>query len=374
MHPTLLFSTRERSDSAVSTEERDWSVSSSTDRTVLEHLGGEFDALLDAVDAPICARRVWLTAWLEAHVEFRPWVVVVRDHGALAAVAAFADRRRAGHREIVALGHGSSDYARLPARSELAARVLADAVGDALRRRRWPWRLRFDQLPVADPTATRLVERLSHSTLEAGDASPRLLLHADRPLDAVMSSKTRQSLRTARNRLEKLDEGYRVRTERGPTVCSALDDIERVHRLRDHALGRPSDLDDPARRRFWHGVLAAYGGRGEVEIGRLEIGEDLAAYSVSFLDRSSYRLWDTRIDPARSFVSPGRVLLADLIERLRAEGAWTEFDFMRGEEDYKRRMSDDAVPAENLRAWSSASLRSLEQGFRNLRGRGGSGG
>lgn len=353
----------------MSTEARGWAISSSRDRSALDELGTEFDALLAEVDAPICARRVWLTVWLQSYVEFSPWVVSVRDHGDLAGVAMFAERRRAGHHEIVALGHGSSDYARLPTRSDGAARVLADAVGETLHRRRWPWRLRFDQLPPADPVAAHLVDRLSHAAVETGDASPRLLLHADRPLDAVMSAKTRQSLRTARNRLEKLDEGYTVRTERGPSVCSALDDIERVHRLRDHALGRASDLDDPSRRRFWHDVLAAYGRRGEVEIGRLQIGGDLAAYSVSFLDGSSYRLWDTRIDPARSFVSPGRVLLADLIERLRAEGAWSEFDFMRGEEDYKRRMSDDAVPAENLRAWSSAALRGLEQGFRGLRGR-----
>jgi CelD/BcsL family acetyltransferase involved in cellulose biosynthesis len=353
----------------MSSEARGWTVSSSTDRLALDDLGAELDALLAEVDAPICARRLWLTVWLRSHAEFSPWVVSVREHGQLGGVVALAERRRAGHQEIVALGHGSSDYARLPARSDAAARALADAIGDALQRRRWPWRLRLDQLPPADPVAIHLGDRLAHAAFEPGDAAPRLLLQADRPLDAVMSAKTRQSLRTARNRLEKLDEGYAVRTERGPRVCSELDDIERVHRLRDHALGRDSDLDDPARRRFWRDVLSAYGERGEVEVGRLQIGGELAAYSVSFLDGSSYRLWDTRIDPARSFVSPGRVLLADLIERLRAEGGWSEFDFMRGEEDYKRRMSDDAVLTESLRAWSSGALRSLERGFRAMRGR-----
>jgi CelD/BcsL family acetyltransferase involved in cellulose biosynthesis len=369
MHSTLLFLAREGSDSAVSTETRGWVISSSTDRSVLDELGADLDALLAEVDAPICARRLWLTVWLRSCLEFSPWVISVREGGTLAGVAMFAERRRAGHREIVALGHGSSDYARLPVRSDDAARVLADAVGDALDRRRSPWRLRFDQLPSSDPVAVHLVERLAHAAIEPGDASPRLVLHGDRPLDAVMSAKTRQSLRTARNRLDKLDGGYAVRIDRGPGVCAQLDDIERVHRRRDRALGRDSDLDHPSQGRFWHEVLSAYGARSEVEIGRLQIAGELAAYTVSFLDGSSYRLWDTRIDPARAFVSPGRVLLADLIERLRAEGAWSEFDFMRGEEDYKRRMSDDAVPAENLRAWSSAALRRLERRFRGVRDR-----
>ncbi len=357
----------------MSTATRDWAVSSSTDRSILDRLGIELDSLLHELHAPICARRLWLTTWLEAHREFNPWVVSVRNGGSLVAVAMFATRRRAGHREIVALGHGSSDYARLPAGSDAAAAVLADSVVSTLRSRHWAWRLRFDQIPVDDPVATALAARLAHAVVETGDPAPRLLLQPDRPLETVMSAKTRQSLRTARNRLERLEEGYEVWTERGPGVCAELDDVERVHRLRDHALGRRSDLDDPARHRFWQEVLSAYGKRSEVEIARLTIGSELAAYSVSFLDGSSYRLWDTRIDPARSFVSPGRVLLADLIERLRIEGAWTEFDFMRGEEDYKRRMSDDLVPTANLRAWSSSALRGLEHGFRSLRGRRGGG-
>src|ERR1700683_3383510 len=105
MHSTLLFLTREGSDSAVSTEARGWVISSSTDRTVLDELGTDLDALLAEVDAPICARRLWLTVWLRSCLEFSPWVISVREDGTLAGVAMFAERRRAGHREIVALGH-----------------------------------------------------------------------------------------------------------------------------------------------------------------------------------------------------------------------------------------------------------------------------
>jgi CelD/BcsL family acetyltransferase involved in cellulose biosynthesis len=364
-----VFGVRDGDDSAVTTESRGWAVEFTVGADTLDGLGSELDELLDAVQAPICARRLWLTTWARAYPEFTPWTVTVRARGELTAVALLASRRRAGHQELVALGHGPSDYARLPARSDEAATVLAEALAGALRERRGPWRLRVDQLPRADPVATRLLDTLRHAAMEAGDPSPRLLLRTDRPPNEVMSSKTRQTLRTARNRLARLESGFSVRTDRSPNACDDLDDIEQVHRRRDHALGRPSDLDDPSRGRFWRALLAAYGARGEVEIGRLLIGSELAAYSIAFVDGTSYRLWDTRIDPAQSFVSPGRVLLAEIIDRLQAEGGWSEFDFMRGDEDYKRRMSDDAVPAEQLQAWSSGRLRRLEHGFHAARSR-----
>ena len=87
------------------------------------------------------------------------------------------------------------------------------------------------------------------------------------------------------------------------------------------------------------------------------VGADLAAYSIGLLDGRSWRLWDTRINPNYRSLAPGRVLITEVMERLQAEGCWDEFDYMRGEEDYKIRLSDDAVPAEHLRAWSSAGLR-----------------
>lgn len=335
----------------------------------LDVVRDDLGVLLDDLDAPVCAQPLWLTTWARAYRSYTPWVFTLRREGELAAAGLLAERRRAGHREIVGLGHGASDYARLPARSEEDAEALAAAIADWLGGRRGPWRFRFEQLPDGDPVAAGLARRLREAVLEDGDPSPRLLLHDDRTLEQVMSSKTRQSLRTARNRLGRLEEGFSVRADRGSGATACLGDVERVHRLRDEALGRASDLDDPERLEFWRSLITAYAGRGAVEVGRLLIGSEMAAYSVAFLDRGSYRLWDTRIDPGRAFVSPGRVLLADLIERLRAEGAWSEFDYMRGEEDYKRRMSDDVVPAQNVRAWSSGGLRRLEDTFRGARRR-----
>jgi CelD/BcsL family acetyltransferase involved in cellulose biosynthesis len=365
----LLFRAREASDSAVTDVLRDWTISSSRARSALDELGPELDSLLVDVGAPICARRLWLTVWADSFVEYTPWTFWVRERGELVAVGLLAVRARAGHHEIVGLGHGPSDYARLPARSPEAAQRLAETLAEALRRRRRPWRLRIDGLPPADPVATRLAEQLRHATVVRGEGAPHLLLRAERPVEAVMKAKDRHSLHARRRRLSKLECGYSLRTERGVEACTNLEDVERVHQLREHAVRRTSDLDKTSARNFWRDVLAAYGALGEVEVSRLVIGTDLAAYSIGLLDGRSWRLWDTRFNPAYRSVAPGRVLITDVMERLQAEGGWDEFDYMRGEEDYKRRLSDGVVPAEHLRAWSSAGLRRLEQVFRAGRSR-----
>lgn len=347
----------------------DWTSSVSRERATLDELGPELDDLLTEIDAPICARRLWLTVWADSFVEYTPWITCIRGGGNLAAVALLAERPRAGHHEIVALGHGPSDYARLPTRSDEAAERLAETIADALRQRRRPWRLRIDGLPADDPVAVRLAHELPNATVIPGEGAPRVLLRPDRPIEAVMNAKDRRSLRSRRKRLSELEGGYTVETIRGTDAGVDLADIEHVHELRDHAMRQASDIDKPSARNFWRAVLAAYGAVGAIEVSRLLVGGDLAAYSIGLLDGRSWRLWDTRINPAYRSVAAGRVLITDLMERLQAEGSWDEFDYMRGEEDYKTRLSDDTVPAEHVRAWSSPSLRRLEHAFRATRSR-----
>lgn len=179
----------------MSSNSGEWTVSVSNDRTVLNELGTELDSLLSAVDAPVCARRLWLTVWVDSFVEFTPWTMWVREDGELQAVALLAERTRAGHSEIVGLGHGPSDYARLPTRSAEGAERLSEALADALQARRRPWRLRVDGLPAEDPVATALTQRLRQACVVRSEAAPRLFLRPDRSIESVMNAKDRRSLR-----------------------------------------------------------------------------------------------------------------------------------------------------------------------------------
>src|SRR5213595_178593 len=115
----------------------------------LQEIGSELDELLEHVGAPVTARRPWIDLWVETYRTWQPWCLTVRspDTGRLDAAALLATRTRFGITDIVGLGHGPSDYLRLPARDLAAAEQLGSLVADGLRRRPGRWRLVIDQLP-----------------------------------------------------------------------------------------------------------------------------------------------------------------------------------------------------------------------------------
>jgi hypothetical protein len=136
--------------------------------------------LMTALRAPIPARAPWLTAVLNAagarpavrRWQSRPVAVVVDGPAQQPAAAAFLSLRRSGPVTTVSmLGAGVAPLpsgrpaARLLARDDAAARLLAEGILELLARRRGPWALRLTGLPLGDPTAAELSAALPDSVL-----------------------------------------------------------------------------------------------------------------------------------------------------------------------------------------------------------------
>lgn len=136
--------------------------------------------LMAALRAPIPARAPWLTAVLNARAaqpQARRWrsrplaVVVDGGHDAPAAAAFLALRRQGLGTVLTMLGAGTTPLpggrptARLLARDDGAARLLADGILDVLARRHGPWALHLAGLPLGDPTAAHLAAALLDSVL-----------------------------------------------------------------------------------------------------------------------------------------------------------------------------------------------------------------
>jgi hypothetical protein len=128
--------------------------------------------LMAALSAPITARGPWLTAVLNDRTAHRypgrSVAVVVERHrqGRPDAVAFLHSRRRGLRTEVTLLGDGTGPVpggrppARLLARDDATAALLAEGVLDLLHGLRGPWTLRFRGLPLGDPTARALAARL----------------------------------------------------------------------------------------------------------------------------------------------------------------------------------------------------------------------
>ena len=322
--------------------------------TALEACAADYDALCDAVRAPVTARRAWLQTWADCYPDWEPWVFVVDDAAGPVAAAALARSRRAGFVRVVGLGHGPSDEARLPAVDQAAAVRLADGVTAALGRLGRPWQLHVEQLPPADPAPAALAARLPVGRVVAGDGMPQITVHPSRELRRHVSRNTRSALAKARNRIAAAGlEERLVWTSDPAAIAAAMPELAAVHRARDHSLGRRSDHDDPRAARFHREVLLRHARAGEVELLTLRLGDRLAAYVAAFCDGAALRVWDNRLEPSFAHLSAGRIANAEAVAHVVADQRYAVLDWMRGEESYKLSNATTVVPTCDVWGFSS---------------------
>lgn len=92
-------------------------------------------------------------------------------------------------------------------------------------------------------------------------------------------------------------------------------------------------------RRFYEEAFAAEFERGRLDVCVLKAGNRPLAFSIAFLNGSTYHYYMAGYDPEFLRSSPGVLHLMRMIERAYSLGM-KEFDFMKGDEDYKFQWSD----------------------------------
>ncbi len=315
---------------------------------------GALDDLLVRTAAPVSARRIWWEAWTAAFDE-EPWVLTQAgpDGGLSAAAPLVRRRRRRDRTEVVLLGHGTSDLARLPARDGPASQALAERIVAELESFAGAWHLRLEHLPPGDPTAFHLARLLPGCrwTLPWDRASPYLILKPGTGPEDYYSSSGRSKMRRTRRAFERAGGTVRHVRDRDE-IAHLLPTLAALRRDRDHAQDRRSDLDDPRYHRFWSSLVLALAASAQLELALGEVDGELLAYDIGLLDGDAYRIWDGRFAPSAEALSPGRVLRdADLARAL--ELGCLELDHQRGVTMAKMQLASDVRPVSVLEAWSS---------------------
>ena len=314
-------------------------------------------ALVDQPDAPFSTRSMWLSAWY-MHFRAQPVAVCVWEGGEAVGLAFLAIQRRGPIRSVVLSGHGPGDYGRLYLRTADAAADLAQGIIDVLDRVRGPWRLVLAQLPVGDPVAAALTDALVGARLEPAQASPKLVFGEDRRIERVLSAATRRKARRGHARLKAAGVTPQVRRFTDPAqVREVLPPLIAVHRDRDHAVGRRSDLDPPARREFFADIVHGLADTGTLDLWVIFLDGAIGAYFIGVRDGACYRIVDGRMSGLWPTTSPALLLRHEMTATLLADPGVTEIDYMRGVLRHKTQDATDIVPAVSVLAESSRLVR-----------------
>lgn len=308
--------------------------------TSVHHGMSEIRALEDDIEElnsdlglPLMASFVWLSHWADSFPQWTPLMVEVRavQTNQLMALAMLATDQRPEGTTIVAMGHGSSLFAGLPARDPDSAKALASGIVSALEELPAPWSIDLEQLPELDPTLLHLVEQLDHGQTLPELRIPRVIFSTSHNIDDVLTKSKRKQLRRAKARIEKEGIEMTIGFDRGRALTSELlDEVEAVHVSRDRHARRNSDLDRPAEREFWRRVVEGGDDEWEVEIATLRLDGELAAYAVALLDGDVYRIYDGRMSTEHHDFSPGRIVEAAALSRAMGDPRFAVLDWMSG--------------------------------------------
>ena len=145
----------------------------------------------------------------------------------------------------------------------------------------------------------------------------------------LLGKKERHETRRKIRRYNRGVEKVRHRTQLGPGW--GFEEFVRLHKL---ASGAKGQFMDQVTTPLFRQLVGLAGWRVDF----LDVGDRRAsACAFGYSDGDSYYLYNSSFDPAYSAFSPGVVLLSSLIEEMIQEGL-SRFDFLKGDETYKRRL------------------------------------
>ncbi len=284
----------------------------------------------------------WIRAWLETEgVDADLEVVTARDpdSGRLMGVAPFyvARARRGGLpvQELRLLGSGvaAPDHLDMVVRGDAPSDV-ADALWAAVASaQRWHL-INLDGV-TADGHLARVVLR-RRGDVPGALACPYLPLAGG--WDSVASRFETRLKKNLDRYGRKLDRDAEV-VERMVTDSADLDEtfdhLIRLHQSIRTSKGDPGVFARPGMQRFLRSAAHRFLDAGRLRMWRLEASGELIAVIWCVRSGDSVAFYTTGYDSEWSKYGPGRRIMARAIKGAIDEGA-TEFDFLRGDEPYKR--------------------------------------
>ncbi|HET7482033.1 MAG TPA: GNAT family N-acetyltransferase [Actinomycetota bacterium] len=310
------------------------------------------DVLARDPDRHIFATPEWNRVWWEEFGAGKDlFLLTMRRDGDLVAVVPLYRKTEEGRKLLRFLGGVDlTDYlgpiCSIDDRFEVADALVKWLADDVVE-----WDV-FDahNMPVPFGFGETLVERADHAgfdvSVDQEDTSAVLLLPGDwETYLEGLDAKERRELRRKRRRLvrEAPDAVQRRATEE--TLAQDLKVFVEMHR---GAEGHKGHFMKPEIATFFERVAYALLPLGWLRLDILEIGGRPVASTFGFQLKNTFYLYNSAYEPDASRLSPGVVLVSNLVKESIESGLKT-FDFLRGDERYKYQLGAGTVPLNNVR-------------------------
>ena len=201
-------------------------------------------------------------------------------------------------------------------------------------------------------TLARLVEWADRQLYSFHQREPRVVPYVHLPATfedylASLSTNMRYHVRRRRRDLAREPAAGVELLRDADVVLGALDDLYALHEQRWRRDGYPGVFQQPAKREFMQRFCAVACARGWVRCYVLIADGVRCGVLLAFHWRGTASYYQMGWAPDGPLASPGVLLLAESIEQAIREGLDT-YDFLRGDEEYKRKWTSDAVAQRTL--------------------------
>jgi CelD/BcsL family acetyltransferase involved in cellulose biosynthesis len=270
-------------------------------------------------DASPFQHPAWVLSWAQVYAPGRCLAAALRQHGRIdALIPAFV-----WEDAMLLAGTGPSDHS-----SAMFSRDARGAADDMLERLASSFdepinRIELQQLPPSSPLGSD----------SKGEACVVLDLKRDRGMTNV-PKKMRSNWCYSVRRLER--EGGRIELVDPDDAAEAMDGLQRLHSIRWRAEGEEGVLAGDLAERHLCRAIPELARAGLLRMHRLRISGDTIAMLFAMRGARSTCYYLSGFDPDYAKLSPGTALVGSAIAQAAREGC-AEFDFLRGQEQYKYR-------------------------------------
>jgi Acetyltransferase (GNAT) domain len=314
-------------------------------------LAGEIDGLAARCAAPGTAHGPWLAGTVSGASDRHAWALVVRDDDdVLKAAVVLLDDVDAGTGVVTLAGSAMGHRSAILADSGPAASLLGLAFAEAVGQREGPVRVHLGPVDSGAPWLAEFVDMISGAEMVTADPIPGIR-RGESP-DAVdyLSAAMRRTLRKAENRAatDRTQLDARITADE-QEIAELLPLVEELHRERDHAQGRRSELDDCAGRRMWRARLSNLARHQSLELATLRIDGELAAHVLALAELTEYRIIEGTLATRFARYAPGRVLEAAVLQRVLDDPIFDRLDWMTSIASERLLAANDAQPVCHVR-------------------------